>query len=123
MKQELEDKLYKAFPDFFFEKDLPITQSCMSWGIETSDGWFQILWDLCEEIKKIEHEGFRFTQIKEKFSELRIYSYNESVEIYELIDKAADKSNKTCERCGSTEEVTQSGSWIKTLCSTCRSKK
>lgn len=123
MKQELEQKLYDAFPDFFQEKDLPATQSCMAWGCEIGDGWFQILWDLCEEIKKIYHEGFRFVQIKEKFGELRMYTTYPIESICCLLNDAKERSNKTCEYCGSTESVTQSGGWIKTLCKECREKK
>lgn len=79
MSPELESKLYTDFPKLFAQKNLPKEQTCMCWGIETPDEWFDVLYRLCtviqeyidtkEDIKQIE-----FTQVKEKFGYLRVYT-------------------------------------------------
>jgi len=48
MNKELEENLYKDFPDLFFEKDLPMTETCMCWGIDCRDGWEPILRSACK---------------------------------------------------------------------------
>jgi hypothetical protein len=42
--------------------------------------------------------------------------------VTDIIHEAEDEADETCEYCGSKENVTQAGSWIKTLCNDCRSK-
>jgi len=43
--------------------------------------------------------------------------------ISDVITWAEHESTKTCEGCGTKKGVTSEGSWIKTLCPKCRSKK
>jgi hypothetical protein len=47
MEAELEEKLYKKYPKLFAERNLPMTQTCMCWGLECSNGWFNILERMC----------------------------------------------------------------------------
>lgn len=47
MKPELQKDLYRKYPKIFRQKDLPKTETCMCWGIDTGDGWYQILDNLC----------------------------------------------------------------------------
>ena len=51
MKQELEEKLYTKYPKLFKERGLPMTQTCMCWGCEHGDGWFNILDRMCSLIQ------------------------------------------------------------------------
>ena len=61
------------------------------------------------------------SQIKQKFGGLRIYHYNASEDIRQLIDHAIEASWHTCERCGATEGVTTNlESYRLTLCQKCR---
>jgi len=46
MKKELDDKLVKRFPVLYQDRDSPMSQTCMCWGFDHSDGWFDILWQL-----------------------------------------------------------------------------
>lgn len=71
MKLELQNKLFQRFPNLFIERNLPMTQTCMCWGIETGNGWFNLIWNLCGKLEKF--KGLRFTQVKEKFGGLRVY--------------------------------------------------
>ena len=61
------------------------------------------------------------SQIKQKFGGLRIYHYNASEDIRQLIDKAIEASWHTSERCGATEGIpTNVEGYRLTLCADCR---
>jgi len=60
MDAELQDKLFQQYPDLFSNRTKTPMQSCMSWGCEIGNGWFDILSSLCWMIKQ--HED----NIKEK---------------------------------------------------------
>ena len=80
MKQKLQDKIFKDFPKLFAQKDLDKTKTCMCWGIETPNGWYDIIYKLCETIQNHINwnnlKQIEFTQVKEKFGSLRVY-YND----------------------------------------------
>lgn len=118
-------------------------------GFECDDGWYVILERLFSWINfNIEHNDYPriiVNQIKEKFGGLRFYydvlpfdehvwkrnkDYtdeekwkwldNYSREISGAVSYAESLSRHTCERCGSTKDVTSEGSWIITRCKKCR---
>lgn len=47
MKQELQDQLYAKYPDIFGDRNKPMTETAMCWGIECGDGWYDIINTLC----------------------------------------------------------------------------
>lgn len=51
MNKELTNILYERYPLIFAEKDLPETKSCMYWGFECSDGWFNLINEMCSLIQ------------------------------------------------------------------------
>ncbi len=63
------------------------------------------------------YESFypRAVQVKEKYGTLRFYMSHCNDEIDEAIRTAEDKSETTCETCGSTGELRNTG-WLVTLC-------
>ena len=71
MKQELQNKLYEKYPKIFAQKDLPMSQTSMCYGIECGSGWYNIIDALCENIQNYVDqnriEQVEATQIKEKF--------------------------------------------------------
>ena len=82
MKVELQNKLFEKYPKIFRQKDLPMQQTCMCWGITCGDGWYNIIDTLCSEIQHhLEYNAERnqgptlveATQVKEKFGGLRFY--------------------------------------------------
>lgn len=124
MKAELQEKLYSKYPKIFRQKDLPMNQTCMCWGIECGDGWYDILDTLCAWIqnridwqnRKEETVGqVEAVQVKEKFGGLRFYINGGDEEIYAAISMAEALSYRVCEICGSRGRQTKSG-WIETLC-------
>jgi hypothetical protein len=110
MKKDFQEKLYKDFPQLFKK----LSCSC-------EEGWFNLIYKTCQKIMKIGvDKDFKFTQIKEKFGDLRIYYNNYSnPEINAIIHNAESESHYICEWCGSRENVTQDGDWTKTLCQRC----
>jgi hypothetical protein len=140
MKEELEKKLFDKYPKIFGQKDLPMTQTCMCWGIECGDGWYTIIDALCARIMgynkslnwKIEDDiekglateadlipVIQATQVKEKYGGLRFYTNSTDEYIEGLVSMAEAMSSRTCEECGNPGKQNNDG-WITTLCDSCR---
>ncbi|MCD6436449.1 MAG: hypothetical protein J7L15_08755 [Clostridiales bacterium] len=120
MKKELEDKLVKKYPEIFKLVGSSPEQSCMAWGMECEDGWYDIIDTLCDTLKGLD-EGTPLVaaQVKEKFGGLRFYVDYATDKQYDAIEKAEKLSYTICETCGSKDRVSQTKGWIKTLCYSC----
>jgi hypothetical protein len=121
MRTELEQRLVERWPTWF-NTGGDIRCTAMARGFEHGDGWFDILWRLCEELEplvtEIERAGgpkFEVLQVKEKLGGLRIYVNRHSDAIERCLGIAADESFRTCEVCGQPGKPREE-SWIKTLC-------
>lgn len=128
MNAELEKRLYDKYPGIFRQKDLKPSQTCMCWGIATGDGWYDLIEDLCNKIQtyidKNNLKQVEALQVKEKFGGLRFYIGGAPDKIYDYIWKAEEESLKTCEECGTKDNVKQRhGGWIVTLCDKCLDKR
>lgn len=141
MKQELQQQLYDKYPELFSNKDKDIRSSCMAWGCDCGDGWFDILSTLCWMIKQQEdnirsqteykqkqdpdyisdYYPVKFDQIKEKYGGLRVYFTGGDEYIEGLVSMAESFSYKICEVCGERGKPNEGG-WISTLCDKCRNK-
>ena len=120
MTPELEQKIYDRYPKLFQQKDFTIQQSCMPWGIECEDGWYDLIVELCEKIKNI---PVSFSQMKEKLGWLAAYMQpeegctDEQVKFLMNVEmEYLDKSLTVCEVCGKDGEICHRGTWLKTLC-------
>jgi len=89
--------------------------SAMRWINAVGQGWASILKPILEQAVK---EDAHIAQVKEKFGGLRIYAYDGSDELMNMIDVAENASYKICEYCGEPG-VPRAGSWTKTLCDKC----
>lgn len=186
MKPELEEILLKKYPKLFRQRYLPMTQTCMCWGIECGSGWFDVLDKMCElvqnhidntrkniyrtkqfnrvlnqaiagndrnlryyyfklykneeEVEKrvkfdVENKPKRvqfyeqpcpqleFTQIKEKFGTLRVYTSGGDEYCQGAIDFACSMSSRICENCGKPAKSSRPGGWIRTVCKSCDRKR
>lgn len=133
MSPEKQALLFDRYPDIFRERNLPMMETCMCWGLECDDGWFTLLDDLCAQLTLLK----RFTgvevvaqQVKEKFATLRFYysvasfpiasteeeSRQWSNIVSALIDHAEHVSAQTCEVTGEYGSLHVRGGWHKTLC-------
>lgn len=142
MDGELQQKLYDKYPDLFQNRLKTPTQSCMAWGCECGNGWYEIISSVCWMIKQHEEnkewtrkylqkndperlaslpEYFpvKFDQVKEKYGGLRLYFSGGDEYVEGLVSMAEAFSYKVCEVCGNKGEPNKTG-WISTLCESCR---
>lgn len=114
MNKENTDKLFDTFT--FFKPNGSKDKTLMGWGFTCDDGWFNLVWQLCEDIANMEMpEGFEVVQVKEKLGGLRFYCDNASLEIHIRIHLAETESIETCEICGDFGRR-RTEVWAKTRC-------
>lgn len=51
MREELDKKLVEKYPKIFVNRYKPMTETCMYWGFECGDGWYNIIDQLCGNIQ------------------------------------------------------------------------
>ena len=125
MNRKLVEKIQHDFKWFPTKNPLFRADLDAPMWIDTEDGWFDLIYDLCKKIDVIvnrEHlKDFGVDQVKEKFAGLRYYGHGYNDEIRKLINEAEAKSFRTCEICGSAGTTYISAGWYKTLCADCAS--
>jgi hypothetical protein len=124
MKQELDKLLCERYPKMMVNRNKPMQETCMCWGFECGDGWFNILDQLMGNIQhhidwknkngEVVHQ-VTLNQVKEKFGSLRFYYTGGDDYIDGMVTMAESMSGVTCEECGLPGTQTQGG-WIKTAC-------
>ena len=129
MSPEKEKQLYEKYPMLYAQRDMDMRETCMCWGVETGDGWFDLIDKLSAALEQINHElpqgteKIETVQVKSKFGGLRFYLDGVplliSDKVSKLVTLAEEESLKTCERCGKHGKPNESG-WITTLCEDCR---
>lgn len=148
MKQRNNDMyvgFMEKYPVLFQKKDKPMTETCMCWGIECPEGWFNILSELCKKLEFLNNTLCKnynvqivAEQVKEKFGTLRFY-YNilpfcedENLEktyhiindiVSDIVNMAEVKSGEICQICGkeiwAEKDKKVSMDWIGYYCSDC----
>ena len=151
MNENLEKQLYLIDPVFFEEaiacinKEMNSMNTCMAFGRECGDGWFEPIKSLAmkthmiNEMGKLYNVKFVCNQLKEKFGEVRIYTSTNKINSdedfkpgYEVLDKLFDDAistcelecSKVCEICGApggnnNENIIQTSGWIRFICKKC----
>jgi hypothetical protein len=122
MHKVLEQKMVERWPTWF-NTGGDIRHTAMPRGFTHDDGWFDILWRLCEDLEPLVAEfeqetgsQFEVLQVKEKFGGLRFYvNCRRNDAIRQRILAAIEESFHTCEICGQPGKLRED-SWIKTLC-------
>ncbi len=51
MKKELDEKLVNDYPKIFADRFKSCQETCMCWGFECDDGWFNLINSLCNCIQ------------------------------------------------------------------------
>jgi hypothetical protein len=124
MKKENDEYLCKVYPKMMVNRNKDMQETCMCWGFECGDGWFQLLNQLMGNIQSYidwqnrEEEVVRqvtLDQVKEKFGTLRFYYTGGDDFIRGLVAMAESMSGVICEECGKPGTST-GGGWIKTVC-------
>ena len=151
MNENLEKQLYLIDPVFFekaiacINKEMNSMNTCMAFGCECGDGWFEPIKSLAmkthmiNEMGKLYNVKFVCNQLKEKFGEIRIYTSTNKINLdedfkpgYEVLDKLFDDAISTCELecsnvceiCGApggnnNENIIQTSGWIRFICKKC----
>lgn len=146
MRPELDAQLCERHPQIFAQRwaDAEPSNALVCFGIECSDGWYDLIDVLCSSIQNhidstMEHRRWAMDhnhkkdiddrprdvpdqvpqvvahQIKEKFGTLRFYSTGGDDVTNGMISMAENLSARTCERCGAPGK-SRGGVWIRTLC-------
>ena len=127
MKQELDTLLCERYPKLMVNRNLPMQETCMCWGFDCGDGWFNILDQLMGNIQhhidwknKKEEVVAQVTldQVKEKFGTLRFYYTGGDDVIDGMVRMAESMSGVMCEEC-SAPAKTHGPGWIRTICEPC----
>jgi len=142
MDGELQNQLYEKYPDLFSNRAKSPRESCMSFGIECNNGWYELLSSVCWRIFQherniadririrnqnaipnnqpdLEYVPVKFDQVKEKYGGLRIYFSGGDDYVDGIVSMAEEYSYKVCEVCGNAGKPNKGG-WITTLCESCR---
>lgn len=133
MSPEKQWTIFERWPRWFKSAG-DIRTSAMRDGFWCGDGWYDIIFHLCERLEPLvanlddSGEAFQVTQAKEKFGGLRFYVNRQTDEIKDAIHLACELSRRTCELCGKDVGVlarqgalrrpAANGLW-NTLCSQC----
>lgn len=125
MKEEHQQFLFETYPSLYSEAHFHISQSCRCWKITAGDGWYEILRKASHEIteiierKNLDPSLYCFTQIKQKFGELRIYMTGSDEDIQQVIYRAMEASMTRCEDRGKPGQMYREG-WMRTSCQRCQ---
>lgn len=119
MNLEFKQKLVDQYPKLFMQTN--VERSSMRYGVSTGDGWYDIINDACSKLVEYPVE---FSQVKEKFGELRMYfTYTDPnmtpeqlTAIQEIVDEACEKSHRTCDVCGAEGKIRTVHNWLAARC-------
>lgn len=143
MNADLDKLLCDKYPKMMVNRNKPMIETCMCWGFECGDGWYNILDQLMghiqhhidwknkqrqwaidfnskaapDKIRPVPDAVTQVTldQVKEKFGTLSFYYTGGDDYIHGMVSLAEGISSVTCEECGHPGTVGGQG-WIKTLC-------
>lgn len=126
MSPNYEQGLFGHWPGWFRSHG-QASRPLMGFGFECGDGWYRIVWDLFECFEsftpELENTGvaFEVLRVKQKMGELRIAVSHTNEAIEAEIERARQRSVRTCEVCGGPGDlrVDHHGWWA----TRCRSHK
>ncbi|PBK85294.1 hypothetical protein ARMGADRAFT_1036352 [Armillaria gallica] len=112
--EELKTDLMAEYPSLFSSSDM------QKQGLECGRGWEGLIRQICEELKG---KDVVFSQIKEKFGQLRIYVEKGDEETLKYLSEMEEKSAKVCEECGGAGNLAESSyGWLFATCEECAKK-
>lgn len=143
MTPEKDEELCRKYPKIFRDRYASPQSTCMCWGFDCGDGWYDLIDTLCSHVQnhvdnklrsqkfKVEHGDIKpeevlteeevqvvAAQVKEKFGGLRFYVDGADDEVRGMIEMAEGMSYKICEDCGNRGSTRDAG-WLRTMCDPC----
>ena len=101
---ELTENLYTSFPHLYCNRHKSMDERSMAWGFECGDGWFQLLFDLSQEliVYQAEHPELVLgvEQVKTKFGALRFNLSGGDATTEKMIEAVCQRASVTCELTG-----------------------
>jgi hypothetical protein len=82
MKQELDEYLCKVYPKMMVNRNKNMQETCMCWGFECGDGWFQILNQLMGNIQHHIDWNNRQREVVIKFNKIREAGQSGNAELF-----------------------------------------
>ena len=121
MKAELEKQIIDIAPHMFiYEGSDNPKRSLIYFGFQCGDGWFQLIKELVEKLKKLDvDKEIRVFEIKSKYAGMRFYIDHGTNKIQKLISEYEIKAESVCELCGKDSTIKNDGYWLYTLCDKC----
>ena len=86
--------------------------------LEIPDGWNELFYQMCDDIKPLIPNDFYFIQVKEKYNELVCYTNNTTPEVEAIIQKYRYISRYVCTICGCPASYETTG-YLASLCEWC----
>jgi len=146
MNIKLQKELATNYPKIFKNVGGDPMVTCMAWGIECNDGWYDLLDTLCYTMQQhctaantryiIETDKYEFVeegdpeyvqvvaaQVKEKLGTLRFYTDGGDASTEAMIELAEAMSGRICELCGSPARRNTDSGWLHTTCTACNLKR
>jgi hypothetical protein len=150
MDAELQNQLYEKYPDLFSNRNKSRMESCMCWGCEVGNGWYELLssvcWRISQHEKNIEdHKKYLAKQNKDIQKDLGVEILGDEPEYFPVkFDQVKEKfgglriyftggDDYVEGVIGMAEEYSykvcevcgnkgtpNKGGWITTLCESCR---
>jgi hypothetical protein len=128
MTHDKEEYLFTTYAPLFEPEEIrnDCRTSCMAWGFEVGDGWYPLIEDMLKSLMAVNTEGnyvVQIRQIKEKFGGLRVYwdctsdiTEADYKRLNDIVDKAEELAEQTCEVCGAEGKNDSPTSWMSTRC-------
>ncbi len=120
MNKELDDLLSQRYAKIFVNRNRPVQESAMGWGITCGDGWFDLLDTLCACLQDHtdNNDGPQVVamQIKEKWGALRFYEEHADEKQLGMIEMAVAFSAHLCEQCGKPGQLLRQARTYLTRC-------
>ena len=104
--------------------DLSEKSSISQYGFLCDSGWFPAIRELIQELAELDLPAeFHISQVKEKWSELKIHYYPLEFEakpqVAALIEKYRLRLEKVCENCGGYAVLKTDGGFYRVRCDAC----
>ena len=119
MSPELDKNLCDKYSKIFINRHGDMMNTCMCWGLECDDGWYNLIDALCSNLQwdtdKNDHPQIVASQVKEKYGTLRFYTEQSDARQEGQIAFAEYLSGTICDVCGNPGSTNEDG-WLQTRC-------
>ena len=87
-------------------------------ALEIPDGWYDLFFQMCDDIRDLVPEDFYFIQVKEKYNSLICFANNSTPEVNTILDKYAQMAYYVCIVCGAPADKLTTD-YIASFCEGC----